>query len=124
MGDIERILLECVKAENIKKDEPMKKHTSFKIGGPADFMVFPETPEQISRLVHVLDDAGIEYMLAGNGSNLLVSDNGIRGVVISTVKTDSVTVAGNTVTAFCGATLAKAAAAAAGVCDEPGEDPQ
>ncbi len=113
MGGTEKLLLNVLKAENIRKDELMKNHTSFKIGGPADFMVFPETPEQTARLIKVLDNAGEKYELIGNGSNLLVSDSGIRGTVISTVKMSDVTVCGNTITALCGATLAKAAAKAA-----------
>jgi UDP-N-acetylmuramate dehydrogenase len=64
----------------ILKDEPMKNHTSFKIGGMADFLVQPENAAQISRLVRELSDVPIFVM--GNGTNLLVSDKGIRGIVV------------------------------------------
>lgn len=61
-------------------DEPMKNHTSFRIGGVADFLVLPVNADQISRLFKELDDVPVFVM--GNGSNLLVSDKGIRGIVV------------------------------------------
>ena len=61
-------------------DEPMKNHTSFKIGGPADFLVTPSCEEQIVQLLSELGGEGVFVM--GNGSNLLVSDGGIRGIVL------------------------------------------
>lgn len=61
-------------------DEPMKNHTTFKIGGKADFLVQPSSEEQISRLVKEIKDVPIFVM--GNGSNLLVSDKGIAGIVV------------------------------------------
>ena len=63
-------------------DEPMDKHTSFKIGGNADFMVLPENIKQIKDTIMILKENGIRYTVIGNGSNLLVDDAGIRGVVI------------------------------------------
>ncbi|NCU33461.1 MAG: FAD-binding protein, partial [Candidatus Moranbacteria bacterium] len=64
----------------ILTDEPMKNHTSFKIGGKADFIVLPQNDMHISRLVRAFPDIPITVM--GNGSNLLVSDKGIRGIVV------------------------------------------
>lgn len=63
-------------------DEPMKNHTSFKIGGPADILIIPETEEEIIESVKFCRSNNIEYFIMGNGSNLLVKDLGIRGVVI------------------------------------------
>ncbi|MDR7871233.1 MAG: UDP-N-acetylmuramate dehydrogenase [Tissierellaceae bacterium] len=63
-------------------DEPMKKHTSFKIGGPVDVMIIPKTEEQLLNGVKICRDNNIDYYIMGNGSNLLVKDGGIRGVVI------------------------------------------
>jgi UDP-N-acetylmuramate dehydrogenase len=66
----------------VKVNEPMSNHTTFGIGGPADCWV---EPEDIDALQHVLDQIqyhGLPYMMVGEGSNLLVSDDGIRGVVI------------------------------------------
>ncbi|MCK9478394.1 MAG: UDP-N-acetylmuramate dehydrogenase [Firmicutes bacterium] len=79
---VEKKLKEILPISNILVNEPMKNHTSFKIGGPADFIVMPQNEEQISKVVKELSD--IPIFVVGNGSNLLVSDNGIRGIVIKT----------------------------------------
>lgn len=68
--------------ELVLLQEPMKKHTTFKIGGPADVFVMPDTPEKIRRVMQLCREAEIPVFVMGNGSNLLVSDNGFRGVVI------------------------------------------
>src|SRR5699024_1364176 len=60
----------------------MKNHTSFKIGGPVDAMIIPSTEEEIVKAVKLCRDNNIEPFIMGNGSNLLVRDGGIRGVVI------------------------------------------
>lgn len=65
-------------------DEPMAKHTSFRIGGPARRMAFPKTREQLVVLAGLLQEAGIEPLLLGNGTNLLVADEGLDTVVINT----------------------------------------
>ncbi len=65
-------------------DEPMAKHTSFRIGGPARRMAFPDTREQLVVLMGFLQEAGIRPLLIGNGTNLLVSDEGLDTVVINT----------------------------------------
>ena len=65
-------------------DEPMAKHTSFRIGGPAKRMVFPKTREQLVVLMGFLQDAGVKPLLIGNGTNLLVADKGLDTVVIDT----------------------------------------
>lgn len=64
-------------------DEPMKNHTSFKIGGPADVFISPKTEDEVIAAVGFLKKEGIDYIITGNGSNLLVSDEGIRGCVLS-----------------------------------------
>lgn len=68
--------------ENIKLDEPMKKHISFRVGGPADILVKPSTEEQIKDIIKLLKKENVDYLIIGNGSNLIVKDGGIRGVVI------------------------------------------
>ena len=71
---------------NIEKkiliDEPMKNHVSFKIGGVADFFVKAETIEDIKNAIEFAKNKNIEFFILGNGSNLLVTDKGIRGLVI------------------------------------------
>jgi len=68
--------------EQILQNESMKNHTSFHIGGKADIMVIPSSTEQVRRAVSICRDRNIPLMIMGNGSNLLVRDAGIRGVVI------------------------------------------
>ena len=67
---------------NVVFDEPMSTHTSFRIGGNADAFVSAESAEEIRSLVSFCKEKGIPYMFMGNGSNMLVSDKGIRGLVI------------------------------------------
>lgn len=62
--------------------EPMKNHTSFKIGGEADILVSPATEDQIIEVIRYCSDMNVPIFVMGNGSNLLVSDKGIRGVVL------------------------------------------
>ena len=64
-----------------KKDLPMKEHTSFRIGGNADAAVFPHSREQLADILTVAGDVGIPTFVVGKGSNLLVSDEGYRGVM-------------------------------------------
>lgn len=66
----------------VLKDEPMSKHTSFKIGGPADIFVEVSNQNQLANMLRLLTEKNIEYFILGNGSNILVSDKGIRGCVL------------------------------------------
>lgn len=68
--------------DNIKIDEPMSKHISFKVGGPADILVKPSSEEELSGILKLIKEENIPYLVIGNGSNLLVKDGGIRGIVI------------------------------------------
>jgi UDP-N-acetylmuramate dehydrogenase len=67
---------------DILPDEPMSKYTTWKIGGPADALIVPNNTAQLARLIAVLHQKQIPWMIIGKGSNMLVSDKGIRGVVI------------------------------------------
>ncbi len=68
--------------ENVRFDEPMARHTSFRIGGPADALVEPETQEQLTSLLEWTHTERIGYVILGGGTNLLVLDGGIRGLAI------------------------------------------
>jgi len=70
--------------ERFQKSYPMSEYTSFKIGGPADFIVFPNTKEEIGFVLEEVKSASIPYIILGCGTNVLVKDGGIEGVVIST----------------------------------------
>lgn len=105
--EIARDFLNIVqKSENIKKQEPLSEHTTFRIGGPADFYLMPETQEQIIAIVTYCKRYQIPYFFLGNGSNLLVSDEGYRGVIISLQKHwREIVVTEETMTAGAGALL-------------------
>lgn len=90
-----------------KKDEIMKNHTSFKIGGKADYFVECKTVDQIKAVMEKVKELGIPYFVLGKGSNLLVSDKGIRGVVISLAGLDEISIQDGIVTAGAGATVAR-----------------
>jgi UDP-N-acetylmuramate dehydrogenase len=78
--------LEYIPKELIKIDEPMKKHTTFKIGGPVDIFISPSNKEQIKYALKICRENEIPFYLMGNGSNLLVRDKGFRGVIIQIFK--------------------------------------
>ena len=91
-------------------DEPMKKHTTFRVGGPADYYALPETYNELKGLVEYCRNTNLPYYVIGNGSNLLVGDKGFRGLIIQISKNMSdISVEGNTVRACAGALLSKVA---------------
>ena len=91
-------------------DEEMKKHTSFRIGGKADCFISVSNVDELKNTISYCKENNIPFMVMGNGSNLLVSDNGIRGVVIQLSKGFSdCTIDGNTVVASAGILLSKLA---------------
>lgn len=99
---------------NVLVNEPMSRHTTLKLGGPADYLAFPRNEEEIAGLFEEADRNGIPVTVIGHGSNLLVLDGGIRGLVISVGKNmRTITRDGNTLTAQAGAMLGSAAAEAA-----------
>lgn len=75
-------LSKIVNKEDIKIDEPMKNHISFKVGGPADVLVRPRTEKEIREILKFIKEDDIPYLIIGNGSNMLVKDGGLRGLVI------------------------------------------
>ena len=75
-------LCDIVGEENVLTEEPMKLHTTFRIGGPADYFLIPDSPEQISLTILFCKQNNLPYYIIGNGSNLLVGDYGFRGVII------------------------------------------
>ena len=93
--------------------EPMKKHTTFKVGGCADIFCEPKDIEEIKNLLLLLKKYKENFIIIGNGSNLLVSDNGIRGTVIKIgEKMSDIKVCGTRIYAQAGALLSKTANAA------------
>ncbi len=75
-------LIRILGDEKVVIAEPMRKHTSFRIGGPADYYVLPENKEELREVITACIEENIPYFILGNGSNLLVGDLGYRGVII------------------------------------------
>ncbi len=93
--------------------EPMCNHTSFKIGGPADLFVNISETEELKKIIVKLGELKIPYFVIGKGSNLLVSDKGVEGVVISLSGLDGIEVTGDIISAGAGASLAAVCTVAA-----------
>ena len=99
-----------VGSDNTYLDEPMSRHTTFRIGGPADYYVTPHSKEEIRDVIQACREAQIPYYILGNGSNLLVGDKGYRGVVIQIFKNFSdIQVEGLGIRAKAGALLSRIA---------------
>jgi UDP-N-acetylmuramate dehydrogenase len=81
--EIKKELNNLIDSKNIQYNEPMKNHTSFKVGGPADVFISPSTIEELSSLVRLFSVNKIQFIVLGNGSNLIIKDGGLRGGVIS-----------------------------------------
>lgn len=79
-------LSKMVRKEQILEEEPMKKHTTFRIGGPAEYLILPQTTEEIADVIKLCRQEEIPWYIVGNGSNLLVADEGVRGVVIQLLR--------------------------------------
>lgn len=103
MDEILQSLRSITSEENILVNEPLKNHTTFKVGGPADILVTPTTKEELIECLKL----NIPKFVMGNGSNLIVKDKGIRGLVIKTTKVNNITLEGNVIEAEVGAYLGK-----------------
>ena len=107
------ILKDFIPKENILQNEPMSLHTSFRLGGEAKYFVLPSSHDEAVGVVNALKQAGEDYVVIGNGSNLLVSDKGFDGTVVCIGKNMSdITVKGNEIHAMAGALLSTIASVA------------
>ena len=106
---MEKLLETLQKHEiNYTLDEPMSAHTTFKIGGAADIIITVNDTDELTTAINACKADGIPYMILGNGSNLLVSDDGIEGAVITLDGSfKEITADGDTVTAGAGAKLSR-----------------
>ncbi|MBQ5699229.1 MAG: UDP-N-acetylmuramate dehydrogenase [Lachnospiraceae bacterium] len=93
----------------VRINEPMMKHTSFRAGGAARWFAVPETAEELKAVLAACRKADTPWYVIGNGSNLLVSDKGFPGVIISTDKFDRLEVNGTEITVGAGVMLSKLA---------------
>ena len=113
ISDLQELFAGCT-AKPLLLNEPMSRHTSFKIGGPADLLAMPTSEDELRRLLEKAQEAGVPVTLIGNGSNLLVRDKGVRGLVIKlgNMLTD-IKIDGSTITFGSGVALSMAAKTAA-----------
>ncbi len=110
-------LTDILSVKAVLTDEMMKNHTSFQIGGPADLLLLPHSIDEIVALYRYLKTAAIPITWIGNGSNLLVSDDGIRGAVIKIAENFSdIKIDGEYLTAAAGALLRQVSEFAAENC--------
>ena len=94
----------------LRKNEPMRLHTTFRVGGPADVYAEPEDEWELREILDTCEAAGTPYLLIGHGSNLLIGDGGFRGTVICLGKAFSdINVDGEVITARAGALLSAVA---------------
>ena len=106
-------LKQIIPEKYILSNEPMKKHTTFRIGGPADIFAAPESIEEIEAVCRFAKEEGIPLFVLGNGSNLLVADDGMDGIVLQIYKNYSgIEVNGNELTVKAGTLLSSTSKAA------------
>ena len=112
-SEIRKMFCDLLGEDRVFTEEAMSQHTTFKIGGPADYFLMPDKDTDVGRIVKICKESAIPYFILGNGSNLLVGDGGYRGAVIQIYKNMSaVTVEGTEITVQAGALLSSVAAAA------------
>ena len=108
--EIIKRLEQTVESDQFLREEPMKKHITFRVGGPAACFLTPSTKEQIREILYICQEEKTPYFILGNGSNLLVSDQGFDGVVLQVYKNmNQVTVEGEHLRVQAGALLSATA---------------
>lgn len=110
MNTVMNQLKQVISEDKILMNEPMKNHTTFRIGGPADIFIVPENIEDIKNVCEIAREQEIPIFILGNGSNLLVADQGMEGIVLQIYKNFSgVSVNGSEITIKAGTLLSVAA---------------
>lgn len=100
-----RDLSEIVKTENIKVNEPLNAHTYTQMGGNADIFVTASRYEEVEQVVKFANEHNVPFTLIGNGSNMIIKDGGIRGIVLSLKRLDDIQVDGTRLVAQSGARI-------------------
>ena len=108
-----RQLEDILDTSNVEINVPMSEHTTFKAGGNADIFVTPETYEEVRDVIKLCNEEKVKYFILGKGSNILIKDGGMRGLVVKLSKLDDITIHGNRVIAQSGASYIKVALTAA-----------
>jgi UDP-N-acetylmuramate dehydrogenase len=105
MTELENVLGKDI----LRYNEPMKNHTSFKVGGPVDILITPVESQQVIDAIRICRNFDVPFFIIGNGSNLIVRDGGFKGVIIKLTSLDGIKVEGKRVIAQSGATLGNTA---------------
>ncbi|MGG7060042.1 UDP-N-acetylmuramate dehydrogenase [Clostridium nigeriense] len=108
----EGLFKEFYKSENVILDAEMKHYVHFRVGGPADILLIPENKDQVIKSIEICKENNIPYYVVGNGSNLLVKDGGIKGVVIKLSEVKNIKVYGESIEAESGVMLKDVSSAA------------
>ena len=104
--DFKELTKDIVGIDNVFINEKLDKHTTMRVGGPADCLVTPESVEALTKLVKLCRENKLPYYVIGNGSNLLVSDDGFHGIIIKIGrKMSNITLKGDIITAEAGALM-------------------
>ncbi|MGL5244815.1 MAG: UDP-N-acetylmuramate dehydrogenase [Sarcina sp.] len=103
--EFSKLLYDFYNEEDVVLNSPMSEHIYFKVGGPVDILVTPTNKEQVAKTVKLCKEHSVPYFILGNGSNLLVKDGGVDGVVIKFCKMNKINVNKNEVMAESGALL-------------------
>jgi len=98
-------LLNITTSENVMVNQPLKNYTYTRFGGQADFLVTPETYEEVQEIVKLANESKIAFTLLGNGSNLIIKDGGIRGIVMNLSKLNKIDTNEKTIIAQSGARI-------------------
>lgn len=108
--EFETKLFHTIDKEKIYVNEKMEKHTTFRIGGPADYFVMPSDVTDVKAVIELCEQEKVPYYVVGNGSNLLVGDKGFRGVIIQIAgNMNQMQADGEVITAQAGCSLAQIA---------------
>lgn len=107
MENLSSLFQEIMDSQRVLVQEPMSKHTTFRIGGPADYFLQPESAEEVQKILEICSREHVPWFILGNGSNLLVSDQGYRGVVIQLYRNmNRIVIEGSRIVAQSGVSLA------------------
>lgn len=80
--DFEKSLRDIVGSQNVRPDEPLAEHTTFRIGGPAQWLVTPRSEDEVAAVVSTCEAGGVPWRVLGLGSNVLAPDEGLDGVTL------------------------------------------
>ncbi|MDC2864452.1 MULTISPECIES: UDP-N-acetylmuramate dehydrogenase [unclassified Bacillus (in: firmicutes)] len=105
MDKVYNDLLNILDNTKVKKDEPLKKYTFTKTGGNADYFILPTTYQEVQDVIKYANQNNIEFTILGNGSNLIIKDGGIRGIVLNLTKLTDISLKDNKVIVQSGATI-------------------